>query len=94
MLPDHELQLGVRDELISEYTDLFKKLELEGPDDAQGFGYKHDQTFQHLNKDKSGAIQYLTLYMEAGAKNRLEMEPFYKAPREKGEIFLPQKVFI
>ena len=60
LLQDHEHQLSVAEQLISEYTDLFRKIEREGPEVAKVFGNKYDTTYKELNKvilSKRSAIQ-------------------------------------
>ena len=94
LLQDHERQLSVAEQLISEYTDLFRKIELEGPELSQMYGDKYDTTYHDLKKvisDKRNVIQNLQLTQEAEKKAHLEMEASLKASREKEEIILSCK---
>ena len=94
LLQDHERQLSVAEQLISEYTDLFRKIEQEGPEFSQGYGEKYENTYRELKKvitNKRSVIQNFKLSQEAEERNRQEMEASLKACREKDEIVLSCK---
>ena len=94
LLEGHERQLAVAEQLISEYTNLFHKIEMEGPDFSQEFGDQFDKTYSVLNKviaKERLAIQNCKLDVEAAEKNRLEIEASERSSREKDEHILSCK---
>ena len=94
LLEGHERQLAVAEQLISEYTNLFHKIEMEGPTFSQEFGDLFVKIYTDLNKvivRERRAIQNCKLDSDAAEKNRQEIEASERSSREKDELILSCK---